>query len=209
MTTDPAEHYVSVDLTSVEPNELVRRIQLGCSDSATELSNRFTPRLRLLLQRRLHGRRADAEDIAQEALARAFQSLNRFDFKYRFSTWLFMIALRISSDLLRKESRRPRSVSIHANDIDVPAACSSRDQYKSETIENVWNIARQVLVESQFSVLWLKYGEGMSIAEIAKVLHKTQIGVRVQLHRAREKLSKELTYMDGGVVLTPQKENSV
>ena len=74
-------------LNCVEPNELVRRVQAGCADSATELSNRFTPRLIVLLERRLEGRRSDAEDVAQEALAKAFQNLNHFDFNYRFSTW--------------------------------------------------------------------------------------------------------------------------
>ena len=186
----------SLELQGVEPNDLIRRIQAGCADSATELSNRFMPRLLILLERRLAGRRTDAEDIAQESLAKAFQHLDRFDFKFQFSTWLYTIAFRLASDFSRKEKRRPKSVSIDALDFD-----SSRVAYRAapnvqEVVEDVWSVARSALVESQYTILWLKYGEGLSIQEIAGVLNKTQIGVRVQLHRARIKLAKEISRMD-------------
>ncbi len=104
----------SFELQEVEPNDLVRRVQAGCVDSATELSNRFTPRLLILLERRLQGNRADAEDIAQESLAKAFQHLDRFDFRYQFSTWLYTIAFRLATDFVRKEKRRPKSVPMEA-----------------------------------------------------------------------------------------------
>ena len=186
----------SLELQGVEPNDLIRRIQAGCADSATELSNRFMPRLLILLERRLAGRRTDAEDIAQESLAKAFQHLDRFDFKYQFSTWLYTIAFRLASDFVRKEKRRPKSVSIDALDFDSSLVAHRSEPREREAVEDVWSVARSTLVESQYTILWLKYGEGLSIQEISGVLNKTQIGVRVQLHRARGKLQKEINRMD-------------
>lgn len=185
-----------MELKSVEPNDLVRRVQAGCSDSATELSNRFMPRLLILIERRLAGRRADAEDIAQESMAKAFQHLDRFDFDYQFSTWLFTIAYRLASDFARKEKRRPKSFPIEIAEDDRSLDTRRMDSRWSEVVDDIWSLARSALVESQYTVLWLKYGEGLSIQEIASVLQKTQIGVRVQLHRARSKLSKEMHRMD-------------
>lgn len=188
-----AEILDSVDLKCVEPNDLVRRVLAGCPVSATELSNRFTPRLLILLERRLAGNRTDAEDIAQESLARAFQRLDRFDFSYQFSTWLYTIAFRLATDFSRKEKRRPKTVSMESMESDPSIEPSIN---ASEVVEDVWSLARSVLVESQYTILWLRYGEGMSIQEIASVLLKNQIGVRVQLHRARSKLTNYIRRMD-------------
>lgn len=185
-----------MELKSVEPNDLVRRVQVGCSDSATELSNRFMPRLLILIERRLAGRRADAEDIAQESLAKAFQHLDRFDFNYQFSTWLFTIAYRLATDFARKENRQPKSFPIEIAEFDRSLHTSRRNHPSSEVVDDVWSLARSTLIESQYTVLWLKYGEGLSIQEIASVLNRTQIGVRVHLHRARSKLAKEISRMD-------------
>ena len=196
MRSESAEILDSIELKGVEPNDLVRRILAGCPDSATELSNRFTPRLLILLERRLAGNRTDAEDIAQESLAKAFQHLDRFDFSYQFSTWLYTIAFRLATDFARQEKRRPRTVPMDAIESDPAMGHFSLEPTISEDAEDVWSLARSVLVESQYTILWLKYGEGLSIQEIAGVLQKTQIGVRVQLHRARNKLTKDIRRMD-------------
>jgi RNA polymerase sigma-70 factor (ECF subfamily) len=184
------------EMGTLEPHELVRRVQMGCQDSATELVHRYMPRLQLLLERRMPGRTADAEDIAQEAMARAFHGLSGFDFTYRFSTWLYTIAFRLATDLMRKERRRPKTVSLEtsevtSSEIAVFPLAQDRDQP-----DNLWSIAQKFLSESQFTVIWLRYGEGMSVSEIATVLNKTQISVRVQLHRAREKLSGHLNHAE-------------
>ena len=197
-----AKNLDSFELKSVEPNDLVRRILTGCPDSATALWNHFTPRLLILLERRLAGRRSDAEDIAQESLAKAFQHLHRFDFNYQFSTWLYTIAFRLAMDFSRKEKRRPQTVSMDALESEPMVGQVSQARNASEVVEDIWSLARSVLVKSQYTILWLKYGEGLSIQEIAVILQKTEIGVRVQLHRARSKLTKDIRRMDCEPVVT-------
>ena len=187
----------SFELQAVEPNELVRRVQAGCSDSATELSNRFTPRLHILLERRLQGNRANAEDIAQESLAKAFQHLDRFDFQYQFSTWLYTIAFRLATDFARKEKRRPKLVPMEAVQVKALWRANGDSSNSEAAVEDVWSVARSALSESQYTALWLRYGEGLSIQEIASIMNKTQIVIRVQLHRARSRLEKDIRRMDG------------
>lgn len=174
-----------MDLGAIEANELVRRAHGGCADSCTELSRRFRPRLVKLLVVQFGGQYSDAEDLAQEALARAFQHFDRFDPRYRFSTWLYTIAIRLAHDVARSQRRRPRQVSL--NDVDCvarsPTVASQVQQ--QEDIGNLWAIAKRVLSEDQYTAMWLRYGEDLSAVEVAKVMRKSRIGVRVLLHRAR------------------------
>ena len=53
----------------------------------------------------------------------------------------------------------------------------------------LWDSAR-TLAESQFRVLWLRYGEDMEVAEIARAVGKSRVAVSLLLHRARTNLMK-------------------
>jgi RNA polymerase sigma factor (sigma-70 family) len=60
-----------------------------------------------------------------------------------------------------------------------------------ERSESFWKLTEK-LKPVQREVLWLRYGEGFSIEETAKVIEKTQLYVRVTLHRSRNELAKYL-----------------
>jgi RNA polymerase sigma-70 factor (ECF subfamily) len=182
----------SVGLGTIEPNELVRRAHGGCADAFAELAKRFRPRLLNLLCHQMGAAHSDAEDIAQESLARAFQHLDRFDHRYRFSTWLYTIAIRLARDHVRSARRRPRHVALdEAHSRSNEPEITERAQ-RQETIDNLWQTARGLLTDSQYTAMWLRYAEDLSPAEIAQVMRKTRIGVRVLLHRGRSKLIAEI-----------------
>lgn len=62
---------------------------------------------------------------------------------------------------------------------------------QQETQQGLWALARG-LSRNQYRALWLRYAEDMSIKEIAQVLRKSQVNVRVLLYRARINLAKKL-----------------
>ena len=62
---------------------------------------------------------------------------------------------------------------------------------REEDAKNLWNIA-QTLQSNQFQALWLRYIEELSLKEIARVMKKNQVHIRVLLHRARLNLFKQL-----------------
>jgi RNA polymerase sigma-70 factor, ECF subfamily len=191
------ENSPPMDLGALEPNELVRRAQGGCADSCAELSRRFRPGLLKFLANQLGGRHADAEDIAQEALARAFQHFDRFDPRYRFSTWLYTIATRLAHDDARSRRRQPKQISLR--DIDCASSETNVDllAQRQEEVGNLWQTARRALSQDEYAAMWLRYGEDLSPVEIAKVMRKTRIGVRVLLHRARLALVEEVSKQGG------------
>jgi RNA polymerase sigma-70 factor, ECF subfamily len=168
--------------------EWVRRALNGEEDAFARIVQVYSPRLNILLSRRLGCYSGEAEDVVQETFAKAFQSLDRYDTKYRFTTWLYTIGIRIAMDVLRRHRRRPIGLisSELLNDYASPALPSSMETSLAES--DLWLRAQRWLSETQVTALWLRYAEEKNVAEIAMIMRKTQVGVRVLLHRARSVL---------------------
>lgn len=161
--------------------------QGGSLDAYAELVTRFQGRLYNFLLRRTR-RAVDAEDLAQEAFVRAWQRLQSYDPRWRFSTWLFTIAQRLAIGNYRRQRR------------EVELSCpervtNGRPEEKLERNETrlgagrIWALAERVLSEDQRTALWLRYAEDLAISEIAIVMGKSQVGIRVSLFRARQTLA--------------------
>ena len=61
-----------------------------------------------------------------------------------------------------------------------------------ERDQNLWATARKLLNEDQLAALWLYYVEELSTAQVAKVLGRTRVSIKVMLYRARGKLEPYL-----------------
>ena len=144
-----------------------------------------------VLRRRLRSL-ADAEDLTQLTLLRAYQRIDRYDPRRRFSAWLFTIALRLSVD----HHRRQRAVCGEAALGGVADARPDPAEAASdrERRNDLWDIAERVLTPDQWTALWLHYGEDQTAAEIANVLGRSAMHVRVLLYRARKALAPHLTH---------------
>ncbi len=157
------------------------------------LVERYEARLFRFVLERL-GNREDAEDVLQLTFLAAYRQLGRYQRGRRFSTWLFTIAHRRAVD-----SRR-RRVEPAGDSAEVTASGS----HPAESIQakeergRLWALARRVLPDRQHAVLWLRYGEDMTIAEIATVTGLTRTHVKVLLHRARKTLGG---FLDRGEVV--------
>lgn len=124
---------------------------------------------------------ADIEDAMQQALVKAFVHLHRYQPKWKFTTWLFTIALRE----LRTIQRRPRRAAVpieHAEQI--PAAAPADSALHPQDGAELWNLARRVLTTPQFTALWLRYGEDLPLRDVAQIIGRPRIWVSVTLHRA-------------------------
>jgi RNA polymerase sigma-70 factor (ECF subfamily) len=170
--------------------ELIDRACKGSVDAFEALVLHYQDRLyRFLLVRA--GNRADAEDALQDAFVAAFKYLPSYRAKYRFSTWLFTIAVRQLGTINNK--RLPPHV-----DLPESMECGQPgpEQLGIQTQRNqsLWQVARQCLNESQFIALWLFYVEDMPLLDIAKSMKRPGSWVNVNLMRSRRRLLKELDH---------------
>lgn len=200
-------------LNHLTDEQLVERAlaELAAGESAGAfdvLAARWRPRLVAALWKRTRSE-ADAEDVAQDALLRAHQKLELFSGQHRFSTWLFTIAFRL--DISRRRREKP-TVSLAVFETEPHEVASAGDPTSDlaadrELADNLWAIAARELNESYYTVLWLRYGEQQSPAEIARVLNKTKLAVRVTLHRARQKLAPHVAHIAEQAGVTAERES--
>ena len=95
--------------------ELVRLALDGNEDAFTTLVRRYQRRLTAFLGQ-LVGDIELAKELCQEAFIRAWGALERFNPKYRFSTWLFRIGHNLGIDHLRR--RKLKTVALYRTDRD-------------------------------------------------------------------------------------------
>jgi RNA polymerase sigma-70 factor (ECF subfamily) len=165
-------------------DELAREARAGSLRSFEELARRYKRRLFVYLRPRL-GSDEDAEDMVQDTFLKLYRNIGTYDPAFRFSTWLYTSANRLAIDSFRKSAAVRNKLAAAAGDaLPDPAAADE----VATGWSGIWDTA-QTLGETRFRVLWLRYGEDMTIEEIAAVLGRTRLAVRVLLHRARTSLA--------------------
>jgi RNA polymerase sigma-70 factor (ECF subfamily) len=161
--------------------EIAARAAAGSIEAFEELAIQFEPRIYGFLCRHI-GNAHDAQDLTQETFVRAWRAIGRFDPKRDFATWLFVIARRAAANHFRA-----RRVHVELSD-DVAAEIV---ESKSDEAADLWRVARK-LKGNQYEALWLRYDEGFSVAQTARVMGLTTIHVKVILHRARKELARRI-----------------
>jgi RNA polymerase sigma-70 factor (ECF subfamily) len=95
--------------------ELIAAVLKGRKEQFGDLVQRYQARLVNYLFRLLRDV-AEAHDLAQEVFLKVFQALDRYDPRFKFSTWLFRVAQNAAIDQIRR--RRLRLVSIDRPSVD-------------------------------------------------------------------------------------------
>ena len=164
--------------------QLIALAKEGSVSAFSELVENYQERLLRFLVTRCRSR-ADAEDAIQDTFINAFRYIGSYNPRWKFSTWLFRIALRNAARV---------SEQMELLDSDVPA--STADPLEACIIaserENLWLTARRMLSADAYSAMWLRYAEDMSVTDVARTLEKPTSWTKVTLMRSRRRLSTEL-----------------
>lgn len=144
------------------------------------------------------GAEAEAEDVAQEALLRAYRRLPRFRREARFTTWLHRITRNLAIDALRRPRRRRPHVGIEALASLPTHSCSDPEQaaIDQQRARDVERCVRRLPPRWQ-ATFRLHYWLGHSIDEIAELLDQPPGTVKSQLHRGRRLLARCLEAEEG------------
>jgi RNA polymerase sigma-70 factor (ECF subfamily) len=166
---------------------LVDRARTGSLEAFSELVRLYQGRLFNFLRQRT-GCASDADDLAQEAFLRAWRNLDRYDPAWRFSTWLFTIASRLAVSHQRAMSRRREMPLDGEPDRGGTAPGEAREARTRSG--NIWALAASYISDVERAALWLRYAENMPSPEIARIMNRTTVNIRVMLHRARHRLAQ-------------------
>ena len=149
----------------------------------------------------LHNRE-DAEEVAQDAFVKAYQSLSGFKNEAKFSTWLYRIVYNSAISKVRKKKLELS-----------PLDDSTINNYSEDTVDSNFYLveepdqfellqkALQSLPEDENVIVSLFYQNDNSIEDISAITGLTVANVKVKLHRIRKKLYTEMqklmTHLDG------------
>lgn len=135
---------------------------------------------------------ADAEDVAQEALLRAYQSFDRLRDRNRFSGWLVRISFRLALDRLRSAKRRERRDALWSQPAHLPPPATAEDVAASNQFQGQLERALEELPEKLRLVLLLSAMDGYTIEEIARMIGVPLGTVKSRIFIARKKLAEKL-----------------
>ena len=164
--------------------ELINAAKAGSVTAFTELVRSYREGLlRFLLTR--CGSYADAEDALQDTFINAYRYLQSYDSRWRFSTWLYRIAIRNAARLRTKYVAELGE--LRDEESDPLKQCIAESER-----ENLWQSARRLLSDEVYAAMWLRYVEDMSINDVATVLNRSNSWTKVNLLRGRRALDAEL-----------------
>lgn len=140
----------------------------------------------------LHSRE-DAEEVAQDAFVKAYQSLSGFKNEAKFSTWLYRIVYNSAISKIRKKKLELS-----------PLDDSTINNYSEDNVDSNFFLveepdqfellqkALQSLPEDENVIVSLFYQNDNSIEDISAITGLTVANVKVKLHRIRKKLYTEM-----------------
>ena len=186
-----------VDLQNCRDEELVALCQQGRSEC-------FEPLVRRYMQKAFHtafGFTRDAElakDLSQDAFLRAFSRIKQFDGRASFYTWFYRILINLCLDHARRSGKvtwqslddlsdtpnEPRQLVDSRFRPEQAAIAGEASKRASKTL--------QAMPNKQRTAFLLRNDQGLSIADVAKVMKTTEGTVRVYLHRAVAALRQSL-----------------
>ncbi|MBL9149947.1 MAG: sigma-70 family RNA polymerase sigma factor [Phycisphaerae bacterium] len=142
---------------------------------------------------RLSGRPDVAEDMVQEAFVRVLRNLDRFDDRFRFSTWLFTIARRLYVNHLQKH--RPAYDSEAMGDwqcgADRPDTMAAANESRGH-VKELLDAALESLNPQQREIVLLFHQQQWPIQDIAAHLKMPEGTIKSHLHRARKRMQEAI-----------------
>lgn len=194
-----------MDTTTVTDQDLVASAAKGSETAYRELLGRYQRPVFSLVYRMVRDREK-AEDLAQETFVKVFNNIERYDPRYKFSSWIFKIASNLTIDAIRR--REPDTVSLdgsrYASTSDEIEGSRIHVEDRGETPEEYVEaqelgsqIERAIAglrIEYRTAIV-LRHVEGRPYEEIAQIMDLPLGTVKTYIHRARGELRESLEHL--------------
>jgi RNA polymerase sigma factor (sigma-70 family) len=134
---------------------------------------------------------ADREDLAQEIVVQLWRSFARYDEGYRFSTWMYRVALNVAISFYRRESRRSRAEVSAEDAVQEVASLASEPAEVDDDIRLLRQLIEQ-LDELDRAVMIL-YLDDNPYSMIAEILGISETNVGTKINRIKQRLRRDLS----------------
>ena len=187
--------------------ECVRQSLCGRTDAFERLVRKWAPRVLAVCHARVH-RPDAAEELAQEAMFRAYKALPTIADPDKFGSWLCGIAVRVCLDWLKSARRSAVSFSALGDDA-TPGSIpdprqSSREGALSEEEQRQKLMAEvNLLPEKHREVVMLYYYNDCTYQELAEMLDVSAATINARLTQARMMLRQRLGAADAKPASSP------
>lgn len=194
-----------MNATLVSDHELVARAQQGSEKAYRELLGRYQRPVFSIIYRMIRDRE-QAEDLAQETFVRVFNHIDRYDPRYKFSSWIFKIATNLTIDWIRRKELNTVSIdgsrnAVTAEQIEATSiTIASPDENPEELLvakqlgEEIEQAIGKLRPEYRAAIL-LRHVEGREYQEIAEILALPLGTVKTYIHRGRNELREQLQHL--------------
>lgn len=176
--------------TAASDEALLVAFANGDARAAADLTRRLTPRVFGFAQRMLGGDRAEAEDVAQEAMLRLWKiAADWRQGEARVTTWLYRVTANLCTDRLRK---RGRSVALEAAGDPADEAPGAVAGLLARDRAAALEAALSALPDRQRQAVTLRHLEGFGNPEIAEIMDIGVEAVESLTARGKRALAKAL-----------------
>jgi len=185
----PSNEWLAVWSCQVQDEEsLVRRAKERDEAALTRLYEENFDKIYRYIVLKI-GDRTEAEDMTQQVFLKAFKSISGYQSKGSpFSSWLFRIAHNQVVDHWRKQSKRP-TVPLEETLVGSSNSNPSSDVELKMEIESLV-AATKGLTEMQREVVSLRFAGGLPVAQVARIMGKSEGAIKALQHSAVVSLRK-------------------
>jgi len=171
----------------------IREILKGDSGSFSQLVEKYN-HLAFSLSMKLLNHREDAEEAAQDAFIKAYNSLSSFQNGSTFKTWFFRIVYNTSISRLRTRKNREVNIEeVKISDSEILITENAVDQLNTLDRQKYLKMGFERLSHEEQALLEMYYYDDFSMDEISAIAGLTVTNVKVRIHRSRKKLLQELS----------------
>jgi RNA polymerase sigma-70 factor (ECF subfamily) len=167
---------------------LVKQAQKGDRRAFNELVEKYHKAIVNFIYRNINDA-SRAEELAQKVFIRCYLNIRHYKQQYKFTTWLYTIAVNLYKNELRDKDRRPRNVELTDlirtpdTETDSPVESLARKELKNKVSRAV-----QSLPEKQRQAIIMSAYQGLLYDEIAEILKTNENTIKSWVFRGKQTL---------------------
>jgi len=171
---------------------LIRNTLSGDMGSFEKLVNLYKDKIYCFIFK-MTSSKEDVEDIVQETFIKVFNNLYKYNNKWKFSTWIYRIAVNALKNHYKKKKRicSKELCKDIPREFDFDILSNPEDNYlRKEFYNEIVTIIYQLDYKYKI-VFFLRYIKDFTIGEISNIVGVSSGTVRTRIHRARKKICDE------------------